>query len=1224
MKKLIHLLKSVIWIAGLFIGMNFGTAQSKSTLTGHQMYKFAKAQELTDKKNQKHSSVENAQKRMEYEFQRTRDPKTNEIPKNILEKEIAFSNKIEIGNHSKKSLTKSSKSANSYDYHYWKNRGPHNVGGRTRALALDMTNENVIFAGGVSGGLWRSSNSGASWRKVTNKRQTPSITSIVQDPRPGYQHIWYYGTGEAYGTAGEDGAFYSGGGIFKSSNGGRNWRQLSSTNDNDVSQTSSFDIINSMVIHPLNGYLYVGAYDGVYRSKDQGRSFELVLPGGANNQIEIAISPSGQLYASIDDDGVPNKGFFTSATGDPDSWKNITPAFLLEADNFSRTVMAVDPSNENKVYFFSYKRFDINNEYLLRYNANASTPEEAWTDLSANLPIAIGGRVGNLNLQESYNMMIKVSPVDSNLIFIGGTNLYRSTTGFTTPAGKESWIGGYSLENDATVYPDHHPDLHNLVFYPSNPNKALSASDGGVALTEDITTTLSDKQPVNWISLNNGYLTTQPWHVSFDPSGNSDDLLAGFQDNGTWYTSSTIPTDPWISQFSGDGTYSAIADNGKVRYVSAQRGVIFRTNIDKNGELESYARVDPPVGGIFVTPYILDHNNDNIMYFCSRGTIWRNNNLDKIPTGSVSSPTTNWVELTNSAVPDGVISALDVSTYPIANKLYYGTNRGAIFRMDNAIADNQNIVDISTGKGFPEGAFVNDINIDPSNHDRVIVTFSNYNINSLFLTENGGETWTNISGNLEENADGSGNGPSVRSTAFFGGSQGFFGSVYQKVYAATSTGLFYAYGLRGENTRWYKEQFAIGNAVTDEVITRKDGFIALAAHGNGLFSAKFPVYNEVPEPMLRVAYQLDDITIGAYDSKALRKINIKDLFIHAKNKKIGIKVTNTNTELVTASIEKDSLLIAINDKEGFGQATINLIATSGKEQVAEALTLNVNDILVPENKEFIGFGITSINNTRTKISQENADDFIIPEGETWNIKRIFARGFIFSPQTKTTTSVIIYANNDGKPGEEIYNSGPLDKESSNTVDTRLVVLPETLTLASGTYWVSVYDNTDTTNNISSLFDNWYWRLGKNNFGYESHTRGIDFINDETQITDWISHKDSSDGVIQDPTDLLFEIYGTIDGVEKEKITLLKSTINEIQVFPNPSANLFTFSFKNISSNEKFSILIYDIHGKQVFSKAGSYNKDLEITWDASQMTPGVYLVNVLDSRGRQSFKVLKQ
>ena len=170
--------------------------------------------------------------------------------------------------------------------------------------------------------------------------------------------------------------------------------------------------------------------------------------------------------------------------------------------------------------------------------------------------------------------------------------------------------------NNVSLYTNQHPDQHALLFFPSNPNRALSGNDGGVYVTEDITATNDGIEPVAWTSLNNGYITTQPYHVAFDPEPNTDDLVAGFQDNGTWFTNSTDSDAIWESDFGGDGAYSAIADNGRTRYVSSQRGNVFRFNFDEEGVFESFSAVEPAgaSGFAFVNPFILDPNNDNIMY----------------------------------------------------------------------------------------------------------------------------------------------------------------------------------------------------------------------------------------------------------------------------------------------------------------------------------------------------------------------------------------------------------------------------------------------------------------------------------------------------------------------------------------------------------------------------------------------------------------------------------
>ncbi len=1229
MKTLLFYLKRSVWavsLVGTITSVNAqqlkNQADQQEKPGGHSLYKQSK---IYDSKYGSKSDVkkvgDKALERMKWEFERLKDPNTNEIPFGIRDKEVNFSSKISEGNDSKQSISNAAKSSKAGRFSYWKNRGPYNVGGRTRALAIDRTNENVILAGGVSGGLWRSTNGGESWRKVTSRRQSPSITCIVQDPRPGKHNTWYYGSGERFGnSAGAGGAFFQGTGVYKSTNGGRTWRLLKATNDNDVRAFSPFDLINSIVINPINGDIFVGTFNGVHKSKDGGKSFEEVLAGGFDNTAEVAVTSTGQIYATIDSGGDPNNGYFTSTDGDVDTWTEISPE-LLPAD-YGRSVMGIDPSNENIVYFFTQNLSAGGPAFLFKYDAAAATPEETWTDLSTNLPTAIGGSVGNLNLQGGYNMIVKVSPADPNLMFVGGTNIYRSTTGFTTPAGQASWIAGYSPLNNVSVYPDQHPDQHELLFYPSNPNKVLSGNDGGVFVTEDVTTSTSAAEPVDWISLNNGYVTTQPYHVSFDPEPNSDDLLAGFQDNGTWFTSSTSPTEPWIEDFGGDGAYSAIADNGRTRYVSSQRGNVYRFNFDEAGEFQSWTRVRPAGANnlAFITPFILDPNNDNIMYLPAGNRIWRNNDLDEIPLFSNAFATVNWVDLPNTDTPAGTsISSLDVSKYPVANRLYYGTNTGGIYRMDNANLDGQEVVDISTGKGLPEG-FVNDINVDPSDSDRVIVTFSNYRVISVFLTTDGGDTWTNISGNLEENADGSGNGPSVRSTAFLGSSQGFFGARLQKVYAATSTGLYYTNRLNGERTRWIKEPFAIGNAVTDEVKTRKDGFIAVAAHGSGLYSARFPVFNELPESSLSVAYLLDDLLVAENSEDV--EVDVTDLFVHSNGNAIDIEFTNSNPELVTATLEGNTITLSFAP-DSLGKATIGLIATSGDEQVAEGFTVSVTELAIYEQIEgatsslasqfFVDFGGLA----------QSADDFIIPAGNTWTLERIVAFGGANNSPALTNATVVIYSDNAGVPGDEVYNSGAITPISDPT-DTNLnLMLPEGVILESGNYWLSVYANLAFNPDSTQ----WFWSSQNGGIGQEPHFKdNLDLFG--TGATDWTP---VSVAFGRDPLDQVFQIYGMVDdgGAGEPQTSVDPLAVIEVSknttASPNPSNGMFSFNFKDTAlksnGNTSRSIEIFDSMGNRLFSNS---NVGDNTTWDASNARSGLYFARITENGNQSTLKLIKK
>ena len=117
--------------------------------------------------------------RARYNWTMLRDPKTDDIPRNIGTKEIAFVKK----------LAKETSKTHRPVTDEWVSRGPYHIGGRTKALALDVKDENIILAGGVSSGMWRSTAGGSSWTKTTAPDQLHSVTCIAQNKAPGKEHI---------------------------------------------------------------------------------------------------------------------------------------------------------------------------------------------------------------------------------------------------------------------------------------------------------------------------------------------------------------------------------------------------------------------------------------------------------------------------------------------------------------------------------------------------------------------------------------------------------------------------------------------------------------------------------------------------------------------------------------------------------------------------------------------------------------------------------------------------------------------------------------------------------------------------------------------------------------------------------------------------------------------------------------------------------------------------
>jgi len=837
--------------------------------------------------------------REKYEISILKSPVTGEVPQNIRQKELTFARKI-TGLKSHKSGT-------------WSHRGPFNVGGRTRALAVDVNNENIILAAGVSGGMWRSTDAGASWVKTTGDSQLQSVTSIAQDTRAGQTNIWYYTTGELSGnSAAGSGAPYRGDGVFKSTDNGLTWTKLSATGD-DVPQTFDrfFNYCWTVKVNPVNGDVYVATYGRIYRSQDGGTIWDVVLSGGASeygNYSDITITSTGVCYVTFSNND-ENEGVFRSTDGT--SWVNITPATFPSSLN--RIVLDIASSNENVLYFLANTPGEgLNDHSFWKYtfvSGDGTGAGGTWEDRSSNLP-ADAGFTGDFDSQGSYDLIVKVKPDDENFVIIGGVNLNRSTDGFATNSNT-TWIGGYVTSNDSYAkYPNHHPDQHSLIFMASDSKVVIMGSDGGINKTTDITSNTSVEEPVVWSVLNNGYLTTQSYAIGIDGESYYDHkLMSGFQDNGTWITSDMSATIDWDEQGSGDGAYCDFGRFGSILYSSSQNGKIYGDFYNTNGVFEYWTRVDPGTGALFINPFILDPNNTNVMYYLGGNKIYRNTNLEEISKFSNSAATTNWSSLNNSLVT-GSISALTVSKEP-TNVLYYGTNDGKLYKMLNAISGDPFPVDI-TGADFPDGN-VSSVLVNPSDTTQLFATFSNYEVVSIWHSLDGGSNWESISGNLEENIDGTGNGPSVRwiSMLKMAGDDPIY-------FVGTSTGLYSTTTLSGNSTVWTQEGAdVIGNVVVTMVKAREDGAIAVGTHGNGIYGATYSS-STIESPTFVSATTKDDNKLEITFSKEMEspagKHNLFEVNDGSNNPPVSVKykagdatgyeftLTNTFSEGATISI----------------------------------------------------------------------------------------------------------------------------------------------------------------------------------------------------------------------------------------------------------------------------------------------------------------------------------
>ncbi len=788
-----------------------------------------------------------------YQFSKLRDPGTGMIPPGIRSRELAF--------------TAGLPGYPAGAGQSWTWRGPANIGGRMLCIAIDTDDENHLLAGSASGGMWESADRGMVWHKTTAPDAEQSATCLVQDKRPGKHATWYYGTGEMLSTTDRNISTNArtlgiGNGIYKSTDNGATWQPLASTQV--ASQANLLEIFQGVwriVTDPVRldkDIVYAACYGAIMRSDDGGGTWDVVLGDLENKSFctDLAITSDGILYAALGSFCLavepPGKaGIWRSADGI--NWKKITPAGFPTDNRVTRLALA--PSNQDVMYVFTESQNpDLNpfNGYTNTLNTfwkmtwNTQADSAAWENRTAGIP---GGGNGNINsfpfsfvIYGGYCFTMGVKPDNENVVFLGGMNMHRSENGFADSLAT-AYIGGYPYDMDSTS--QLHPDQHGITFLPSDPDVMFMANDGGIYQTANC---MADSSHMVWQRVNNKLTTTQFYSVAIDHGAMGDDwILGGLQDNNWYYTVTDDPAELWFNiDICYDGFAAEVARNWEYCAISAYSGNIWTTRFDAQMHTKDIfpqlpdtllKYYDPVMGSNILFPFYqnmaLDPVTNETFYLPTITSIWRKDNL-KAAAYDSSLRNAGWSHLSNVDVGSAAeISCLAVSMVP-ANRLYYGTSLGKVYRLDNARSGNPVPAEI-TGASFPENAFVSYIDIDPDNADHLMVTFSNYGVQSLFHSEDGGSSWAAVGGNLEENPDGSGSGPSIRCTKklLFQGKK--------IILAGTSCGLFSTTRLNGDSTVWLKEgATTIGNVIIDMIDARQtDGFIAIATHGNGVYSTYY-------------------------------------------------------------------------------------------------------------------------------------------------------------------------------------------------------------------------------------------------------------------------------------------------------------------------------------------------------------------------------------------------
>ncbi len=780
-------------------------------------------------------SVEDRDAVARYEFQRTRNPITNKMPENITAREAAFVAQLNAKNNAFPFAVPGAAdellrmSSDSLLQH-----GVVRTGGRTRSLALDVDNESTLVAGTAGGGIWRSTNDGLHWVKTTNDREPHSSSCLIQDTRPGFHHVWYYGTGEQFSTGGYPQYQWDiGFGIYKSTDSAKSWQKLEATSTPRLGAPESpFHFTTSLAIDASrsdSNIVYAACNGCIMRTNDGGKVWINVLGNEGESQTiwtDVGVSKTGVVYAAIS--GSSFAGVWRSEDGL--EWTNISSGSSFGQIN-GRVRLAVAPSNPKVVWIYRSSSFP-NSPNIWKYAYISGAGDGAggtWTNRSS--------WVGSLlQTQNGFCMSLDVSPSNENTLLVGGTSLYYTTDGFATST-KVSHVAGYSkqylkdrswdpLNAEPYLYNQSHPDLHVSVFHPSDPKKVTIGCDGGVFRTDDITFSPS----VQWKSINNDLKALQFYSVAMDPTGDHDGVIVGgAQDNNSNVGSRDGRSMRWL--LAGDGMINEMTTKHKCFLPSFQGGQVYRVEMDQSlDSAKKWVCLRPrSLSFSFIAPMRLDPQHDSILYLLGPSSVWRNSNIFGISyTNDTTTSSLNWRQIPLSTYAGSGLSAIGVCKTP-KNRIYVGSGNGNLVRIDSIHKSSVVTKSIAT-PNLPSGGYVNNITVDPDDGTKVFVVYSNYEVLSVFYSSNSGTSWECVSSNLEEFPDGSGAGPACRWLEVLH---------YQSktlYMLGTTSGVFWTDTIQGMKTVW--RQYKAIPAVNVNMIRARasDGFVAIATHGLGIYT----------------------------------------------------------------------------------------------------------------------------------------------------------------------------------------------------------------------------------------------------------------------------------------------------------------------------------------------------------------------------------------------------
>ncbi len=584
----------------------------------------------------------------------------------------------------------------------WTSIGPGNIGGRTRSIIVHPTATATMWLGGVGGGVWKTTNGGTSWSTTTDYLSNIAVNCMAIDPTN--PDILYVGTGEPFSGDG-----IRGDGIFKTTDGGTTWTQLSATAGNP-----DFYYVNRLAISlpsAVGGMpvLLAATNTGLWRSNDGGHTWSRVIDGPPG-VLDVRFHPTDT-----------NKCIAGTSAG--------TAYYSTDSGETWGTAAGL-PSGAGRVEL-GYARSDPSIVYAsIDYSCGQNCHGVIYRSTDGGHNFAARG--ASNTLAYTYTNVLWIDPTNSNTLLFGGTVVYRSTDGGDTKTD----IGG--------PCPDClHLDSHVIVNdpnYDGTSNKIVyGGSDGGIRKTTDV---LASPAPV-WTSLNHTLDITQFYAGCGNTSIKGQTIIiGGTQDNGTDRYSGDA--EGWSMTFGGDGgTCGCDQTDPNYFYTEFVGGYVSRSSDGASSWLSIYDNLPEAGQGNWIAPFILDPNSDNRIY-AGDLSVWRSDNVKVADHTQV-----HWLQIkppiSPTPPPGTPVSAIAVAPGN-SDLVWVGYNNGAIYYTQNATAGNPTWTEADNG--LP-ARYCNRITIgpqDPIGGTRTIyAVFGGFSADNVWKTTNNGTTWTSIS-----------------------------------------------------------------------------------------------------------------------------------------------------------------------------------------------------------------------------------------------------------------------------------------------------------------------------------------------------------------------------------------------------------------------------------------------------------------------------------------------